>query len=127
VENTQQLPETVRISYKTGEYIGETVEREERRLLVKVLAVLKHPTQGDLHHPYEPDTPMFHERRALSYTEKVWVPVRESEPYGGAVPAYGDSLKQALEAELVRVDKLKRWAEQCIGNLESLRRDYRFS
>ncbi|BAB05453.1 activation of KinB in the initiation of sporulation [Halalkalibacterium halodurans C-125] len=43
----------VRGVYKTGVYAGELmqVEQEKGRALVKVLAVLKHPMQGDLHNP----------------------------------------------------------------------------
>jgi kinase-associated protein B len=114
----------VKMTYKTGEYIGETVESDGRRLLIKVLAVLGHPTQGDLHHPYDPDAPMFHERKAAAYTEKVWVPVQTAQPFDGAVPAYRDSLNAALAAEMEKMDRLKRWAEQCLSQLEEVRKDY---
>ncbi|MBW5448403.1 kinase [Cohnella sp. CFH 77786] len=114
----------VKMAYKTGEYIGETVESDGRRLLVKVLAVLAFPTQGDLHSPYDPDAPMFHERKAAAYTEKVWVPESAAERYTGAIPAYRESLEMALGVEMERMDRLKRWAERCLGNLAELRKDY---
>ncbi len=124
MKETEAGKEIVRISYKTGDYIGETIERDDRRALVKVLAVLQHPTQGDLHSSYDPDVGIFHERRALAHTEKVWVPIQTAKPYAGAIPDYRESLRSALAAEQERIDRLKRWAERCLGNLETLRKDY---
>ena len=38
--------------YKTGKYVGEITNiRSNGYIVVKILAVLKHPMQGDLHHP----------------------------------------------------------------------------
>ncbi|OXS61650.1 kinase [Cohnella sp. CIP 111063] len=116
--------EIVKISYKTGDYIGEVVDRDDRRALVKALAVLQHPTQGDLHSSCDPDAPIFHERRALAYTEKVWVPLATVKPYTGTIPDYRESLRAALDGERERIDRLKRWAERCLGNLDTLRKDY---
>ena len=118
------LPDIVKISYKTGEYVGEIFDRDDRRVLVKVLAVLQHPTQGDLHSSYDPDAAMFHERRALSYTEKVWVPAQTVQPYKGTVPEYRQSLLSALASETERIDRLKRWSELCLEKLDILRKDY---
>ncbi|WP_123041945.1 sporulation phosphorelay system protein KapB [Cohnella candidum] len=115
----------VKAAYKTGEYIGETVESDGRRILVKVLAVLVHPTQGDLHHPYDPDAPLFHERKASAYTEKVWVSASAAEPYDGAIPPYRETLETALGAEMEKLDRLKRWAERCLEQLAEIRKDYR--
>lgn len=70
VENELKVGEIVKIEVRSGHYAGELVELNGPRALVKVLAVLKHPEQGDLHQPYDPDVAMFHERRALSFTEK---------------------------------------------------------
>jgi kinase-associated protein B len=114
----------VKISYKTGSYIGEVVDEDERRALVKVLAVLRHPEQGDLHHPYDPDAAMFHERRALSYTEKVWLPLQEVQSYDGAIPSYPESLAIALGAEMEKLDRLRRWADKGLQLLTGLRKDY---
>lgn len=118
----------VAIRYKSGEYIGEVMEAGggSPRALVKVLAVLKHPEQGDLHHPQNPDVSMFHERRALSYTEKTNIPYGDLAPYKGEVPAYPDSLKEALANEMAALDRLKRWAERGLGQLEQLQREYKF-
>ncbi|MBW7476707.1 kinase-associated lipoprotein B [Paenibacillus oenotherae] len=112
------------IGVKSGEYIGEVVEAGIPRSLVKVLAVLKHPEQGDLHNPYNPDVPMFHERRALSYTEKTNVLRDDMRPYYGNVPEYKESLQRAVAAELESLDRLKRWAERGLQQLEGLAQEY---
>lgn len=125
MEKDEIRGEIVKINYKTGDYIGEAIERDERRTLVKTLAVLRHPTQGDLHSAYDPDAPIFHERRALAYTEKVWVPTPAAQPYPGRIPDYRESLESALAAEIERIDRMRRWAERCSENLATLRRDYR--
>lgn len=122
--NEAEARNLVKVSYKTGEYVGEVVSRDERRVLVAILSVLKHPTQGDLHHPYEPDVPIFHERRALSYTEKAWIPAQAIEPYQGEPPAYGESLRRALQEEIERIDKLNRWSARSLEQLGTLRKDY---
>lgn len=124
MDGINELLDIVKITYKTGDYVGEVIDRDERRLLVKVLAVLQHPTQGDLHNPYDPDSAMFHERRALSYTEKVWVPIQTALPYTGAIPEYRETLLTALGIEMERIDRLKRWSERCLEQLETLRKDY---
>lgn len=124
MNDIQGMAEIVKISYKSGDYIGETIDRDERRLLIKVLAVLQHPTQGDLHNPYDPDAVMFHERRALSYTEKVWVPTQTAQSYSGAIPDYRESLQTALGIEMERLDRLKRWSERCLEQLTTLQKDY---
>ncbi|MBW7455527.1 sporulation phosphorelay system protein KapB [Paenibacillus sepulcri] len=122
-----EIGSLVAVRYKTGEYIGEVMEAAggSPRALVKVLAVLKHPEQGDLHNPQNPDVPMFHERRALSYTEKANIPYGDLVPYKGEVPSYPDSLKEALENELAALDRLKRWAERGLEQLAQLQREYK--
>ncbi|MGG1314411.1 kinase-associated lipoprotein B [Cohnella laeviribosi] len=124
-ETNHASGQRVKASYKTGEYIAEVVESDGRRTLVQILAVLRHPSQGDLHHPYDPDVPMFHERRASAFREKVWVPSSAIQPYEGAVPPYGESLQTALAAEVERLERLKRWAERSLELLEGLRKEYK--
>lgn len=119
-----QAGQLARMAYKSGVYVGEVMELNGARALVKTLAVLKHPEQGDLHHPCDPDVPMFHQRRALSHTEKVNALTRELQPYAGAVPDYRESLLRALDEERDRLDRLKRWAEQGIRHLDELRGEY---
>ncbi|GBF75326.1 hypothetical protein PA598K_03727 [Paenibacillus sp. 598K] len=120
-----EIGSIVKMDYKTGVYVGEFMEQNGPRAVVKVLAVLKHPDQGDLHHPYDPDVPMFHERRALSYTEKALAPLRDIKLHTGEVPEYKASLERSLQAEIEMLDKLKRWAERGLDQLEGLRREYR--
>ncbi|BBI31747.1 sporulation phosphorelay system protein KapB [Cohnella abietis] len=124
MSEAKETTDFVKVTYKTGDYVGEVMDRDDRRVLVKVLVVLQHPTQGDLHSTHDPDAVMFHERRALSYTEKVWVPAQTAQPYTGAIPEYRESLRTALSIEMERIDRLKRWSERCMVNLETLRKDY---
>jgi kinase-associated protein B len=117
----------VSAAYKTGEYIGEIIDISPPRALVKILAVLKHPTQGDLHNPFEVDVPIFHQRRALSYQEKAWVPLSTISLLNGDVPSYSESLKKALEAEiemLQRTTGAERWVQRSLEELESLKKEY---
>ena len=68
---------------------------KEDQLLVKVVAVLKHPRQGDLHNPNEVDNVFFHERKALSQYEKIY----DSSIFkriSSEVPSYIESLKNSL-------------------------------
>lgn len=90
----------IRAVYKTGEYIGEVVSISPPRLLMKVKAVLKHPTQGDLHHPMQANGVMFHQRKALADGEKAWVPLDTVYFFEDELPDYRDSLKHALETEM---------------------------
>lgn len=122
--NDYSIGELVTVQVRTGIYIGEVFELYEKRLVVKILAVLKHPEQGDLHHPYEPDVPMFHERRALAYTEKTTVLPKDVQRYNGVVPDYKQSLAEAAQHELLRLDKLQRWAAKSKATLEDVIKTY---
>ncbi|WP_322348832.1 sporulation phosphorelay system protein KapB [Paenibacillus albus] len=115
----------VAFTYKSGQYAGEVMETNGPRALLKVLAVLKHPEQGDLHNPYNPDVAMFHERRALSYTEKTNVPYGDIKPFRSELPSYKDSLDLAVQAEIEAVDRLKRWAERSLEQLQQLGKEYK--
>lgn len=119
-----QIGELVTTKVRTGIYIGEVYELYGSRLVVKILAVIKHPEQGDLHHPQDPDVPLFHERRALAYTEKTTVLLKDVERYNGEVPDYKQSLVKATQQELLRLDKLHRWAAKSINNLQGLIETY---
>lgn len=119
-----QIGRLVTVKVRTGVYIGEVVELYAPRLVVKVLAVIKHPEQGDLHHPYEPDVPLFHERRALAYTEKTTVLPKDIEHYEGEIPDYKESLHQAAQQELQKLEKLHRWTAKSIENLQQLMKSY---
>ncbi|WP_281887314.1 sporulation phosphorelay system protein KapB [Paenibacillus sp. YYML68] len=120
-----QPGQLVRASYKTGDYIGEVVEiSPSGKAAVQIRAVVKHPEQGDLHNPMDPDVPFFHERRALAHREIALMPMHTVSPYQGEVPEYKQSLDDALQREIDRLDRLRRWAERGLTELEKLRNDY---
>jgi kinase-associated protein B len=111
--------------YKTGKYIGEITERRPQHYLVRVLAVAKHPMQGDLHNPKDAEVGFFHERKALSYREQANIPEKMVKLFEGEIPDYQASLKEAankLRAELESVNTA--WAQQSLRNLDSLEKDY---
>lgn len=111
--------------YKTGKYIGEITDIRPMHYLVKVKAVLKHPQQGDLHHPKDADVQFFHERRALAFNEQTNVPKKMVKPFDGDIPDYQESLKNALtelREELIQLNTP--WAEQSLSNLSRLEADY---
>ncbi len=87
----------VRAFRKTGSYIGEITEVRQDVCIVRVLAVLKHPMQGNLHHPREVDVPFFHERKAHAFREQIQVPANMVRPYEKGVPKYEDSLRDAVQ------------------------------
>lgn len=95
--NQIQIGDIVKTDYNSGTYIGEVLEDKQNFVLVKVLAVVTHPTQGDLHNPGQVEGVAFHERKALAYQEKFNARKRMTKPYDGEVPDYATSLKQAVE------------------------------
>jgi len=120
-----QAGEKVTAEYKTGVYIGEIVEMTSpMKAAVKVLAVVEHPTQGDLHQPMDGGVSFFHQRRALSHQEIALMPVGSLKPYGGPVPDYRESLKRALAAQRAELSNAQRWAERSLQELEQLNKEY---
>jgi kinase-associated protein B len=120
-----QIGNKVTAHYKTGKYIGEITDIRPEHILVKVLAVAKHPMQGDLHHPKDADVPFFHERKALSYREQANIPKKMVKPFEEEVPDYQASLKEVvnnLKAELT--NDSSQWAIQSLKNIEVLEKDY---
>lgn len=87
----------VKTRYNSGVYIGEVLEDKRNFVLVKILAVLEHPTQGDLHQRGQVEGVAFHERKALAYEEKTNARKRDTQHYEGDIPEYGLSLKQAVQ------------------------------
>lgn len=122
--NELLVGDIVKAEVRTGQYAGEIVELYGPRAVVKVLAVLKHPEQGDLHQPYNPDVAMFHERRALSFTEKTTVLLRDIKRYSGAVPDYKESLRAAVAAEIETLDRLHRWSAKSLELMQQLQKEY---
>lgn len=115
----------VKAHYKTGIYIGEIIEDRNRFYLVKVLAVEKHPMQGDLHNPGKTEDVFFHQRKALSYNEKANVQKEAVKPHDGEVPNYKVSLKDAVHAlktKLIRRET--EFNQNAKSQLEDLERQY---
>ncbi|WP_163971542.1 kinase-associated lipoprotein B [Oceanobacillus halotolerans] len=115
------IGETVRAHYNSGTYIGEVLEDRGDRYLVKVLAVDKHPMQGDIHHPGEVEGVFFHERKALAQYEKMNVKKPAVKPYTGEIPSYSDSLKDAvntLKEKLKKEDTL--FNQKALETIEGL-------
>ncbi|HEY2421297.1 MAG TPA: kinase-associated lipoprotein B [Neobacillus sp.] len=120
-----KIGEIVTAIYKTGKYIGEITDVRPQHYLVRVLAVLKHPMQGDLHSPKDADVLVFHERRALAFREQANIPIKMVKPFDGDVQDYQSSLREA-------VDKMKKeltaspseWADMSMKMVESLEKDY---
>jgi kinase-associated protein B len=123
-DNSYKPGDLVKASYKSGEYIGEVVEMTRSKAAVKVLAVLKHPAQGDLHHPYEVDGVMFLQRKALSHREIALMPQYSLFAYSGEVPEYRESLLAALEGEMATCRKLAQWGQRSLVELELLKQEY---
>jgi kinase-associated protein B len=114
-------------SYKTGQYIGEAEDERNQMILIKVLAVITHPWQGDLHHPKKADVPFFQERRALSEGERAWMPAHTIKEYDGILPLYKDSLKKALYDYIEKLkEENSEWAKRSLQCLYQLEKDYKF-
>ena len=114
--------------YKTGKYIGEITAVKPMHYLVKVLAVEKHPQQGDLHSPKDVDVPLFHERKALAFREQTNIPKNMVKLYEGDILDYKESLVIALKK---MEEKLKEennnWAQRSLENIEILKKDYKLN
>ena len=123
-ERQLQVGDNVKANYKTGEYLGELVQYSEPKAVVKILAVLKHPDQGDLHHTMEVDVPFFHQRRALSYQEKALIPLYSIQFYDREIPDYTTSLKYAIQTEMIMLQKTEQWAKRCNAELAILLNEY---
>jgi kinase-associated protein B len=119
-----QVGDHVIAAYKTGEYIGEIVEVSALKAAVKVLAVYRHPTQGDLHNPKQADVAFFHQRRALAFQEIALMPLNTISPYDHNIPDYKESLRQALSNEMEELKHTIRFAQKCLSELEGLEKDY---
>jgi kinase-associated protein B len=120
-----QIGDQVTAIYKTGKYYGEITEIRPQHYLVRVLAVAKHPMQGDLHNPKDADVMIFHERRALAFREQANIPKQMVKHFSEELPDYQTSLRES-------VDKLKKdliehpspWAELSLKSITSLEKDY---
>ncbi|MBY0124292.1 kinase-associated lipoprotein B [Bacillus sp. S/N-304-OC-R1] len=120
-----QIGNKVTAIYKTGKYIGEITDIRAQHYLVRVLAVIKHPMQGDLHNPKDANVQMFHERRALAYREQTNVPKQMVKLFDGNIPEYTASLREALDKMMQELkEDGSPWAELSLKNAEVLEMDY---
>lgn len=121
-----QIGDYVTAFYKTGKYAGEITQiRPNGYIVVKTLAVLKHPMQGDLHNPKQADVDFFHERKALAHLEQTNVPANMVKPFEGEIPPYKASLARALVTlkEDLREDPSE-WAARSLECLRRLELEY---
>ncbi|KGP72061.1 kinase-associated lipoprotein B [Pontibacillus yanchengensis] len=119
-----QSGDLVTAHYKTGKYIGEIVEDRGQAFLVKILAVAKHPQQGDLHNPGQTENVFFHQRKALSYNEKANVSKSAIKAFEGEVPSYNESLKQSVEKLKEKLKEDNTFNQQAKEQLEDLEKQY---
>ncbi|MBA9026931.1 MULTISPECIES: kinase-associated lipoprotein B [Bacillaceae] len=111
--------------YKTGKYLGEITEERPNAYLVRVLAVAKHPMQGDLHHPKQVDVALFHQRRALAFREQMNVPKNMVRAYTSEIPDYKQSLQQSVEAMKQKLSETQDdWNQRSLQQIEELEKDY---
>jgi kinase-associated protein B len=120
-----KIGDQVSAIYKTGKYLGEITDIRPQHYLVRVLAVAKHPNQGDLHSPKDIEVGFFHERRALAYREQANIPMKMVKPYSEEMPDYKDSLKNAVEKMKQELkDEASPWGEKCLELMTTLEKDY---
>ncbi|MBT2615402.1 MULTISPECIES: kinase-associated lipoprotein B [unclassified Bacillus (in: firmicutes)] len=111
--------------YKTGKYIGEVTDIRPAAYLVKVLAVLKHPMQGDLHNPKQTEVSMFHQRRALAFREQTNVPKNMVRTFNEEIPEYKESLREAVAKMKGTLSEAQtEWNDKSLQLLEDLAADY---
>lgn len=120
-----QINDFVKAEYNSGVYIGKVIEDRRNFFLVEVLAVIKHPMQGDLHNRGQVKGIAFFERKALAYREKMNARKRTITPYHGEIPDYKESLRKAIEEfekELLSEDTP--FHQKSLEKLESLKKHY---
>ncbi|CDQ39223.1 MULTISPECIES: sporulation phosphorelay system protein KapB [Virgibacillus] len=117
-----QLGDTVKAHYKSGTYIGKAIADKGDRYVIEVLAVKKHPMQGDLHNPHQTEGVFFHERKALAYHEKMNVKKPAVHPHSELIPDYKQSLRQAVNDYKEKLTKeettYNQAAMKCLQQLE---------
>ncbi|MCM3113487.1 kinase-associated lipoprotein B [Lederbergia lenta] len=114
-----EVGQIVKAFNKTGTYIGEITDSRPETYTVRMLAVLTHPRQGDLHNPNQVDVPFFHERKALAFREQANIPLNMVHTFEDEIPHYPDSLQDAIRK---LAEKLKAKPEDpfSIRSLEAL-------
>ncbi|MFS0751025.1 sporulation phosphorelay system protein KapB [Oceanobacillus sp. 1P07AA] len=115
--------DTVKAHYKSGTYIGIVQEDRGQQYLIEVRAVLKHPLQGDLHNYGQTgEDVFFHERKALSFKEKMNVKKPAVHAYETEeIPPYDESLQKAIATYKEKLNQNSTvFSLQCLKMLEQL-------
>ncbi|WP_085991486.1 sporulation phosphorelay system protein KapB [Oceanobacillus senegalensis] len=116
------IGDIVKAHYNSGTYIGKIKEDRGMHYLVEVMAVHKHPLQGDIHNMGKVEGVFFHERKALYYQEKMNVKKAAVHPYEEPVLPYGESLGKAVNIYKEKLTKepseYNRAALQKLNDLE---------
>lgn len=119
------IGDTVRAHYNSGTYIGKVLEDRGKHFLIEILAVYKHPLQGDIHNPFQVEDVFFHERKALAFREKANIKKPAVHPFDEPVPEYGLSLKKAVtEARNKLKEEDTPFNRKALKNIENLEKAY---
>ncbi|WP_046176482.1 kinase-associated lipoprotein B [Domibacillus indicus] len=119
------IDDRVTAHYKSGKYIGTITGMRPGSYTVKVLSVLRHPAQGDLHNPNEAEVPFFHERKALAFCEQANIPESALHLYEGELIDYNESLTAAVEKLEARLnEKNNAFASRSLQALEEVKKEY---
>lgn len=102
---TINLDDIVKAHYHSGTYIGEVKEERGEQFLIEVLAVHKHPLQGDLHNMNQTEDVFFHERKALAQHEKMNVKKPAVHLFNEEVPNYKESLRHSVNDYRAKLEK----------------------
>lgn len=114
-----------RFAHKTGSYGVSIIEEDDNQVLVQVEQVIKHPKQGDLHHPNETSNVFFHERKALSQFEKRYTSKSKLRPFNVEELDYIQSLQFAItNLENKLKEENTEFAQYSLANLAQLKKDY---
>ncbi|AVL76386.1 MULTISPECIES: sporulation phosphorelay system protein KapB [Staphylococcus] len=114
-----------RFAHKTGSYGVSIIEEDGNQVLVQIEQVIKHPKQGDLHHPNETNNVFFHERKALSQFEKRYTSKSKLRPFNVEELDYIQSLQFAItNLENKLKEENTEFAQYSLANLAQLKKDY---
>ncbi|WP_414044668.1 sporulation phosphorelay system protein KapB [Macrococcus equi] len=114
-----------RLMHKSGIYVVEKIQDQSNGVLVQVVSVITHPTQGDLHSRGEVENVFFHERKALAHYEKRIVDQNLLKSYDQEVLPYKASLIQSvnkMEQKLTSEDTP--FNRKALETLNNLKKDY---
>ncbi|WP_414054089.1 sporulation phosphorelay system protein KapB [Macrococcus equi] len=114
-----------RLMHKSGIYVVEKIQDQPNGVLVQVVSVITHPTQGDLHSRGEVENVFFHERKALAHYEKRIVDQNLLKSYDQEVLPYKESLIQSvnkMEQKLTSEDTP--FNRKALETLNNLKKDY---